>query len=56
MSYLHKTTSQCGRLVPKPEKQGRQEETYEDAIPIQDQIENLRTKISLKGNKAQAIK
>ena len=49
MAWLHKTQSTCGRVVPKPEEQGRLEEIYEEAIPIQDQIENLRAKISLKG-------
>lgn len=50
MAWFGKTQATCGRPIPKPEKQGKHEEIYEEAIPIQDQIENLRAKISLKGN------
>lgn len=49
MSWLHKTVSSCGRHVAKPEKPGKAEELNDEAIPLQDQIENLRAKISLKG-------
>jgi len=35
--------------VAKPEKPGKAEELNDEAIPLQDQIENLRAKISLKG-------
>ncbi len=49
MAWFGKTQTTCGRPIPKPEKQGKHEEIYEESIPIQDQIENLRAKISLKG-------
>lgn len=56
MAWLGKTQTTCGRPIPKPEKQGKSEEIYEDAIPIQDQIENLRAKISLKGKLVDLIR
>lgn len=46
--FVHRVQSTYGRLVPKPEKDEVLEEINEDAIPIQDQIEALRTKIQLK--------
>jgi len=48
MSWLHKTLSTYGRIIAKPEKPGKAEEVNDEAIPIQDQIENLRAKIQLK--------
>lgn len=50
--YLHKTESTYGRVIPKPESEGKsKEEAIDDSpVPIQDQIENLRSKIALKGN------
>jgi len=50
--YLQKTESTYGRVVPKPEAEGggvKEEAIDETPVPIQDQIENLRTKINLKG-------
>ncbi|CAG7729315.1 unnamed protein product [Allacma fusca] len=46
--YLHHIPSSYGRLVPKPEKLQTHEELYDDNVSVQDQIENLRIKISLK--------
>ena len=47
--FLHRIESTYGRLVPKPEKHDTHEEIFDEVVPIQDQIENLRTKIALKG-------
>lgn len=49
--FLHRVLSTHGRLIPKPKKEGEIEELVEENVPIQDQIENLRTKIALKGKK-----
>jgi hypothetical protein len=46
--YLHHIPSSYGRLVPKPENLQAHEDLYDDNVSVQDQIENLRVKISLK--------
>lgn len=51
MSYLRQAKTTCGRYAKRPnEKDDNVNYEDETSIPLQDQIDNLRAKISLKGD------